>query len=88
MRSINNYNLHSNWSSPAVVNLSDISVIVTTLSVPPQDQAQEQFPTYAYALIGVVLLILLAVLIVTTYLCVSNVRKHGYCVDMIEIKTS
>ena len=83
MRSVNNYSLYSNWSSPVTVNLSDI--MVTLPPIPPQPQ--EQFPTYAYALIGVVLLILLAVLIVMSYLCVSNVRKH-YCIDMVRIKTN
>ena len=83
MRSVNNYSRYSNWSSPAVVNLSDVTVIVTTLPVPPQPQ--EAFPSYAYAVIAVAALLLLAVLIVATFLCISSVRKH-YFVDMVRLR--
>ena len=83
MRSVNNFSRYSNWSSPAVVNLSDIMVIVTTRPVPPQPQ--EQFPTYAYAVIAVAVLLFLAVLIVVMYLCISKVRKH-YFVDIVRME--
>ena len=83
MRSVNNYSLYSNWSSPVALNLSAITVTAPPTPPRPQtDSPPEGFPTYAYALIGVVLLILLAVLVVMTYLCISYVRKHC-CVDMV-----
>ena len=81
MRSVNNYSRYSSWSTPVVVNLSDITV---TAPPAPTVEPQEQFPTYAYSLIGVSLLILLAVLAVVMYLCISYVRKH-YFVNMVSI---
>lgn len=84
MRSVNNFSRYSNWSSPAVVNLSVITVIVTTpRPVPPQPR--EQFPTYAYAVIAVAVLLFLAVLMVVMHLCISKVRKH-YFVDIVRME--
>ena len=84
MRSVNNFSRYSNWSSPAIVNLSDVIVIVTTRwPVPPQPR--EQFPTYAYAVIAVAVLLFLAVLMVVMYLCISKVRKH-YFIDIVRME--
>ena len=85
MRSVNNYSLYSNWSSPAILNLSDISVVHVVITLPAPPSPQKQFPVYAYPVIAVAILLLLAVLIVMTYLCVSNVRKHC-CVDIVRMK--
>ena len=87
MRSRNNYNLFSEWSTPVVINLDNITVVrtePTTMTSPATSLEQEQLPGYAYALIVVVTMVLVVVLTLLACLCIVYVRNNYY-VDMVSL---
>ena len=82
IRSKNIYKLYSNWSSAVTIDLLNVTVTEPTIVSPTSTPVQLELPPYAYALVGVALLVLLLVVMVLVCLVCTYVRNH-YCLHMV-----
>ena len=81
MRSKNNYNLYSDWSTPIVVDLENITVDRPTFVLTEMDFVRP-LPGYAIGVIAIVMLLFLGVVMLSVALCCVCVRKN-YCIHIV-----